>query len=224
MPRAGRIVRALAATLFFGWLLAGCLTTHGAVGSEGTPSSEAATSSEAVTPSEVALPSDIALPSEVAALSGTLPVYASLDGGGGAITTREFHVLRDEAEWKALWKRHRGEREKVLQPRFTTDFTRCMILAAFEGRTQQSWGYRLDSAERVGSAVVLRITPVHFQTSGEAPSLDVNPFGIFVLPRHEGEVIVLENVAERGLPRWEERLRVPPLAPSPMPAAAGTGR
>jgi len=106
------------------------------------------------------------------------------------------------------------------------DFERCMVVAVFDGATQNTAGVSAHSGPLADPEAevktptaegddVLRLSWHGYQTAGpEGGGNDATPFGFFVLPRSPAPLVV----QDRNMPlggghgRIEERARFPALA------------
>jgi hypothetical protein len=140
--------------------------------------------------------------------------YVSWVGPDSAVKEMTFLLADDAEAWVELWVRHMGgesgsdrfDRPNV--PRI--DFERCTVIAAFGGDSWNSDGYYIDSIIRTEGALIVRLDGHSYQTAGiDGGGVRVTPYGIFLLPRWDGEIVVEENT--QGLigkpPKWTERGR-----------------
>lgn len=85
------------------------------------------------------------------------------------------------------------------------DFTKEIVVVISDGDSGNCDGIGVESAYRDDKRILVRLVHHTYQTDGEASR--VRPFGIFVLPRKDGEAIHLEKNIQRyigGPPIWKE--------------------
>ena len=134
-----------------------------------------------------------------------------LVGHDSKISDARLELVRDEAAWQALWAQHSGheqswnalERHRVP----AVDFDRYVLVAAFNGSSQNTDGMVGVSVAPEGDDVRVRFEPSSFQTSGPGGGgIKTTAYGFWVIERPKGQVI-LEKRAP-GLKadpvRWEE--------------------
>lgn len=132
-----------------------------------------------------------------------------LVGHESKVRTREFVLVRTEAEWSALWARHTGTEagagtfQRHAAPKI--DFARCMVVGCFGGATTNTDGEVALSVTRGSEGTTVRFESSTFQTFSTAPGGDkghaTTPFGLWIVDRAEGPV-TLEQ-ARRGGKRGE---------------------
>jgi uncharacterized membrane protein len=138
------------------------------------------------------------------------------DGSGIAEPCRA--IVRDPAEWRALWAAHAGPESEAP----VVDFGSHMVAAAFAGE-RPTPGFRIEIAapRSDGSALTLVVTERAPAPGMAAAQMIVTPFHIVVLPRHDGDVR-FEALSEPAQPRAAGR-RAPsptfPPSPTSPPAA-----
>jgi hypothetical protein len=115
-----------------------------------------------------------------------------------------------------MWLEHQtGSAKPEKTPRDLTaaevDFTRCIVIAVFEGDGFACAGFKVHSVTETAARVILRVNPLYYQTGigippgGPEPSdnrFDFNSaaWGIVVLPRTEKPVVVERTTSTIGDP------------------------
>lgn len=122
-------------------------------------------------------------------------------GFAAAVTTREnFEKLRERllggTPGEDIGKHHK------------LDFAKEFVLVVSEGRSANCDGIHIESAWRDEKRLLVRLTHRTFQTIGDG--VPTRPWGVFILPRQDGEVVVLEENTQPyigGPPIWKETRR-----------------
>lgn len=142
-------------------------------------------------------------------------------GARSGISEPGFRLIADFEAWRDLWQAHRGECAERAHQGWVTppevDFERFMVVACFRGEAARNNGERAEAVFRRGDSLVVRFDSVTFQTAsfGDEPAPEVagTPYGLWVVERFEGPVILEEN--RQGLiggePIWREAHRLGPL-------------
>ncbi len=140
------------------------------------------------------------------------------------IATPGFYRATDREAWTTLWASHRGDladyspRGRIMPPEI--DFGRYMVVARFTGESAHNNGESASSVFRRGDTVVLRFDSRTYQTMmpdpDDEPAAKSLPYGIWVVERFEGPVIVEEDHNNRlgNDPVWKEVHRFEALVPS----------
>lgn len=107
-----------------------------------------------------------------------------LSGTHSAVTRREWQVIRSEAEWVALWKRHRANVVGGDESPPEVDFSRRMAVAAFAGN-YPTGGYSLQLLPSRPSRgeVVIRFRLVRPPADAILTQAFTQPFAFATLPR-----------------------------------------
>ncbi len=85
------------------------------------------------------------------------------------------------------------------------DFSKEILLVISDGDSSNCRGIGVDSVYRDDKRILIRLVRQSFQTIGEG--VPGRPFGVFVLPRKDGEIIHLERNVQRyigGPPIWKD--------------------
>lgn len=141
------------------------------------------------------------------------PVFVSWFGADSRITQPEKAILRDNAAWEQLWRRHIGltsQNERGRDPIPLVDFNHCCVFAYFGGQGFNSEGFYVESLTEQADRWLMRIDEHTFQTSGPGGGgVRVTPFGIFVFPRTTKPLVVERNVQDLigRPPIWKECAR-----------------
>lgn len=134
-------------------------------------------------------------------------------GPKSAVKSADYAVARDEKSWLELWARHTDKEvvknhisEPIDAPR--VDFDQCMVVAIFKGDSWNSSGVIITSITRDKGELRVRFDERTYQTAGpNGGGVRVSPYGLFVIPKDPGDVVIEENV--QGLknqpPKWRER-------------------
>lgn len=116
-----------------------------------------------------------------------------------------FVLVRDDAAWRALWGGHTGKEaaaggamNRHAAPE--VNFDRCVVVAFFRGPATNEDGEVVRAVEEVGGMVRVRFSCDSFQTAGgfdgTGGAVRTTPFGIWVLPATEKEIVIEEGTAE----------------------------
>jgi hypothetical protein len=147
-----------------------------------------------------------------------LQPYVTISGSFSEIAQARHLRIVDQKDWAAVWREHRGkeaEKNAYSEPVVPdVNFQGCMVVAVFRGQTVNSNGLYLVSLEDRADAIVLRYDSHSFQTAsligdpGGGASA-VRPYGIFVVPRSDKELVIEQNVQnlKNHPPIWKERAR-----------------
>lgn len=142
------------------------------------------------------------------------PLVAFVGSDSKIATGRSARIVSKD-QWASLWLEHTGQEKpsgdyswfynKGHVPE--VDFEQCMVLAVFEGARWNSAGVRIVEVFADAKRTLVRLDHTSFQTAGPTGGAKrVTPFGMFVLPRRAGPV-VLEMDVQRELhepPIWKE--------------------
>lgn len=116
-------------------------------------------------------------------MTSTIRTIAQGDGSG--IVRAGRTLVRDAAQWRALWAAHAGPDS----PAPPVDFSSDMVAAAFAGERPQP-GFRIEiaRARRDGHILTLAVGEHSPAPGTVAAQILVTPFHIVLLPRYDGEV------------------------------------
>jgi len=119
-----------------------------------------------------------------------------------------YHRIESPEAWKALWLRHNTGTEKpktvpVTAPRAEVDFSRCMVVAVFDGERDNCDGFKVHSVLETDEHVTVRIQGLYFATALDEVQ-KTQAWGIFVLPRSAKPVrIELDTRSDKiDPPKW----------------------
>ncbi|MCY3018463.1 MAG: hypothetical protein NTW87_05460 [Planctomycetota bacterium] len=158
----------------------------------------------------------------------TIRPYVSFTGADSHIKQPGYHRIVSEAEWLALWQKHKGAKESSDYSLFYNplglphvDFDQCMVIALCQGAGYNSAGVEAVSVTEEKDRIVFRFNSKSYQTVGppvvgsvpgtltmeDGGGQAVAVYGFFVLPRSTKAVILQENVqrTKAGPPEWQER-------------------
>lgn len=106
-------------------------------------------------------------------------------GDGSAVATARRTIVRDAAEWRALWAAHAGPDSPVP----AVDFASRMVAAAFAGeRPNPGYTIEITDARRAGPVLTLAVDERGPTGGVISAQVIVAPFHMVALPRHDGEV------------------------------------
>ncbi len=136
-------------------------------------------------------------------------------GAQSRIESRSYLKITTPEEMTERWLAHLGEDEEKHSAYYNTagvpdvDFSRCMVIAIFQGRSWNSAGVQVRSILEEDDRIVVRYDDRSYQTAGpDGGGVRVAAFGFFVLPKSPKPVVIEENV--QGLigepPLWKERV------------------
>src|SRR5262249_46971048 len=138
-----------------------------------------------------------------------------LTGNDSHVKKRVFLRIASAVDWKRTWLDHLGMKEDTIyRPAMEVDFTRCEVVAVFEGALVNSCGLRVDSITESNDAIVVRFDDISYQTASlgkEDKGDQVSPYAFIVLPKANGKSIVLEENVQSingRPPEWKEVARL----------------
>jgi uncharacterized membrane protein len=114
-----------------------------------------------------------------------IPAIATVArGDGSGIVQPRRAIVRDEAEWRALWAAHAGPE----MPAPAVDFRSRMVAAVFAGeRATPGFEIEIAAARHDGAALILAVAE-RPPARRVAAQIVVAPFHIVTVPRHDGAV------------------------------------
>jgi hypothetical protein len=131
----------------------------------------------------------------------------SLGGRESKNARAGYHRIESPEAWKALWLRHTTGTEKpdtvpVTTPQAEVDFSRCMVVAVFQGKGDNCNGFKVHSVLESDEQITVRIQGRYFATGPEVQ--ETAAWGIFVLPRSTKRLLVeLDTRSEKIDPlKW----------------------
>jgi hypothetical protein len=118
----------------------------------------------------------------------------SLDGRESKNTKAGYHRIESPEAWKTLWLRHTTGTEKPAQdpatiPQAEVDFSRCMVVAVFQGKGENRNGYTVHSVLEANEQLTVHIQARAFAVAGRKGH-ETAAWGIFVFPRSEKRLLV----------------------------------
>lgn len=137
-------------------------------------------------------------------------------GADSKIATSRCERITNSDQWAALWLEHTGQpkqgrtfdwfynREQVPE----VDFEQCQVLAVFQGSCWNSAGVRVVEIQADAKGTLVRFDDKPYQTEGpDGGGERATPFGMFVLPRRPGPIVLEENVQilSGQPPQWQQR-------------------
>ena len=135
-----------------------------------------------------------------------------LTGNDSHVKERAYERIASPADWKKAWLNHLGMKEDTIyRPAMEVDFSRCEVIAIFEGDSWNSCGLRIDSVTERDDSIVVRFDDVSYQTDGPGGGGDrVTPFAFVVLPKAQKPIALEDNVQQYigRPPEWREVVRL----------------
>jgi len=132
----------------------------------------------------------------------------ALDGRESKNTKAGYHRIESPEAWKALWLRHNTGTEKpdkvpATMPQAEVDFSRCMVVAVFQGKGELCEGYKVHSVSETDEQMTVRIQGRYFAV-GATEVQETSAWGIFVLPRSAKQLrIELDTRSDKvDPPKW----------------------
>ncbi|MGE0190508.1 MAG: hypothetical protein AB7T63_00565 [Planctomycetota bacterium] len=149
-----------------------------------------------------------------------IPGVVAASGDRSHIADRFALLIGTPDGWRAA--SHRLFGDDVDRPALgDIDFAKQVVVLVSFGNSSNCRGIVLQGAYEADARVTLRIDASTFQTMDGWQK--VRPWGVFVVPRREGKVYVIEDDAQRliaGPPLWVERWRFEGI-PAPDKELAG---
>jgi uncharacterized membrane protein len=140
-------------------------------------------------------------------------------GDGSGIVTARRIVVRDVAEWRALWAAHAGPDS----PAPAIDFASHMVAAVFAGE-RSTPGHAIEIVDAHLAGPILRVV-VEERLPGRgavSAQIIVTPFHIVTLPRYDGEVRFWERHDQLAVASGAASGEPPiSLAARPVPSSTG---
>jgi hypothetical protein len=137
----------------------------------------------------------------------TVKPLLALDGRESKNTKAGYHRIESPEAWKALWLRHNTGTEKpdkipVTMPQAEVDFSRCMVVAVFQGKGELCDGYKVHSVLESDEQITVHIQGRYFATGPEVQKTAA--WGIFVLPRSTKRLLIeLDTKSDKiDPPKW----------------------
>jgi uncharacterized membrane protein len=117
-------------------------------------------------------------------------------GESSGIVESRRAIVRDAAQWHALWAAHAGPG----MPAPAVDFASRMVAAVFAGeRPTPGFEIEITGTARDGRALILVVTERSPASGMVAAQILVTPFHIVALPRYDGEVRFADGRAPAGV-------------------------
>ena len=131
----------------------------------------------------------------------------ALDGRESKNSKAGYHRIETPEAWKALWLRHNTGTEKpdkipVTMPQAEVDFSRCMVVAVFQGKGELCDGYKVHSVLESDEQITVRIQGRYFATGPEVQKTAA--WGNFVLPRSTKRLLIELDTRSNKIdpPKW----------------------
>ncbi len=144
--------------------------------------------------------------------------FVTFTGPNSRIEEPTWLRITTPEEFHPLYLRHVGLKPEDFYEKRNphgvplVDFERCMVVAVFGGKGWNSDGLYVKEVVDDGHRLVVRYDDRSYQTAGpDGGGVRVTPYGLFVLPRRDKELVVEENVQPYigHPPKWQERARFP---------------
>ena len=126
---------------------------------------------------------------------GEFGVLRKWTGADSEIVEARCEVLSDKEAWSALWMEHtiNPMDDPIDPPKLPdVDFDKELVVAVFGGQGFNSKGYFVEEILNARSGWVIRVDETTYQTVNGADN--VSPYGIWVVPKDGGSIVVEENV------------------------------
>jgi hypothetical protein len=137
---------------------------------------------------------------------------ATFTGNNSQVKKQTYERVQSPDAWKKLWLSHLGMKEDTIyRPAMEVDFSRCEVIAIFEGDSWNSCGFRIDSVAEDGDSIVVRFDDISYQTAGpDGGGERVTPFAFVVLPKSQKAIKLEDNVQPyiAHPPVWKEVARL----------------
>jgi uncharacterized membrane protein len=136
-------------------------------------------------------------------------------GDGSAVMQARRTIVRNAAEWRALWAAHAGP----ATPEPVVDFEAQMVAAAFAGeRPSPGFEIEITGTRRNGPALTVVVEERSPVPGRVAAQVIVSPFHIVALPRYDGEVRFSDHAGQAAASA-RPQLPVTPDAPASWSSA-----
>lgn len=146
----------------------------------------------------------------------TPPLATISRGDGSGIVEPRRAIVRDAAEWRALWAAHAGPGAEAP----VVDFGSHMVAAAFAGeRPAAGFQIEIEDVRRDGSTLTIVVAERAPAPGIAAAQIIVTPFHFVILPRSDGEVGFAAR--EAGPPAAAARAPSTRSAPAEVPSSTG---
>ena len=130
---------------------------------------------------------------------------AVVTGNDSRVKERSYQRIASPADWKKAWLNHLGMKEDTIyRPVMEVDFSRCEVVAYFEGDSWNTCGFTVHSVTERDDSILLRIEGVHYQTEDGADR--VAPFAFVVVPKSQKPITLEKSDPHfpNEPPRWRE--------------------
>ena len=153
------------------------------------------------------------------ATTAPVDVLVTLSGADSEIPEPTYVRITTKEAFQSLYLRHLGKDPAQFDAHYneyqvpTIDFDRCMVVAVFQGNTWNTANLYVREVHDERARLVVRFDRHSYQTFGfgsDGGGKRVTPFGFFVMPRSEKEIVLEENVRQylNEGPRWQECARL----------------
>ena len=125
---------------------------------------------------------------DISAASSALTV---LSGNNSHILKQGYYRIESAADWKTTWLEHLGLKgDTIYRTAMEVDFQRCIVIAVFDGKRDNSCGFRVEAVDEDKGVVRVRFSDVWYQTWGDPDQ--VAPYAFIVLPKSD-KIVVLQQ-------------------------------
>jgi hypothetical protein len=124
--------------------------------------------------------------------------YVIMSGADSHISTPSCLRIITESQWDTTWLEHMGWEKKQIYDQYYNrlgipiiDFNKCMVIAIFLGKSWNTAGISVISIQEGNDQIVLSFDLKSYQSM--EPGDQVKPYGFFVLPNSNKQVLIQIN-------------------------------
>lgn len=124
-------------------------------------------------------------------------------GNKSKITDKQYYRILSEDDFVQLWQKHSDDMADMPK----VDFDSNMVVAVFWGIIENYSGVRTGKVTESGDVIYFHFTPMYYQTSVSTFDSNANqgydevqPYGIFVIPRINKRLILIHDFYPIGGP------------------------
>lgn len=161
----------------------------------------------------------IAVAAESAAKTGK-PCVA-ISGADSHVTVPRCLRITSADQWERVWQQHKGVKPTDSYDSFydpltlpKVDFNAYMVIAVFQGSTENCAGLQAVSMTEEDRRILLRFSTNAYQTGASTPDRGVHkvtPYGFFVVPRSAKAMVIQQQIPRSEPPKWKERATLPEM-------------
>lgn len=133
-----------------------------------------------------------------------------ISGADSHITDPSCERISSQDDWSKVWIKHLGPIKDGYGTSLEVDFDRCSLVTIFRGREQNTRGIEVNVVEETPTSLVIRFTPLKYQTSGPSENKFDCPYAFIVLPKTNKAIVLEENVQnyKDEKPEWKVYARL----------------